>query len=90
MVWRLGLPLSMLGVSVSGSHGPSGNALHGKRQGRKYSSTYLRLESAVFDFYVADEDLIKYAWPQDVWFHVDKVPAMAILILDAFLTAMSM
>lgn len=21
----------------------------------------------------ADEDLIKYAWPQDVWFHVDKL-----------------
>jgi predicted ribosome quality control (RQC) complex YloA/Tae2 family protein len=20
-----------------------------------------------------DEDLIKYAWPQDVWFHVDKL-----------------
>jgi predicted ribosome quality control (RQC) complex YloA/Tae2 family protein len=22
---------------------------------------------------VIDEDLIKYAWPQDVWFHVDKL-----------------
>jgi NFACT protein RNA binding domain len=21
----------------------------------------------------ADEELIKYAWPQDVWFHVDKL-----------------
>lgn len=21
----------------------------------------------------SDEDLIKYAWPQDVWFHVDKL-----------------
>jgi len=21
----------------------------------------------------ADEDLIKYAWPQDIWFHVDKL-----------------
>ena len=20
-----------------------------------------------------DEDLIKYAWPQDIWFHVDKL-----------------
>jgi hypothetical protein len=20
-----------------------------------------------------DEELIKYAWPQDVWFHVDKI-----------------
>lgn len=23
--------------------------------------------------YVADEDLIKWGWPEDVWFHVDKV-----------------
>jgi hypothetical protein len=22
---------------------------------------------------IVDEDLIKYAWPQDVWFHVDKL-----------------
>jgi hypothetical protein len=22
---------------------------------------------------VENEDLIKYAWPQDVWFHVDKL-----------------
>lgn len=22
---------------------------------------------------VADEDLIKWGWPEDVWFHVDKV-----------------
>ena len=22
---------------------------------------------------LVDEDLIKYAWPQDVWFHVDKL-----------------
>lgn len=22
---------------------------------------------------VSDEDLIKYAWPQDIWFHVDKL-----------------
>lgn len=21
----------------------------------------------------SDEELIKYAWPQDVWFHVDKL-----------------
>jgi predicted ribosome quality control (RQC) complex YloA/Tae2 family protein len=20
-----------------------------------------------------DEDLIRYAWPQDIWFHVDKL-----------------
>ena len=23
--------------------------------------------------FTPDEDLIKYAWPQDVWFHVDKL-----------------
>lgn len=23
--------------------------------------------------YVLDEDLIKWGWPEDVWFHVDKV-----------------
>ncbi|KAF9046249.1 hypothetical protein BJ165DRAFT_1469985 [Panaeolus papilionaceus] len=23
--------------------------------------------------YISDEELIKYAWPQDVWFHVDKL-----------------
>ena len=22
---------------------------------------------------VLDEELIKYAWPQDIWFHVDKL-----------------
>jgi hypothetical protein len=22
---------------------------------------------------VPDEELIKYAWPQDIWFHVDKL-----------------
>lgn len=22
---------------------------------------------------MSDEDLIKYAWPQDIWFHVDKL-----------------
>lgn len=22
--------------------------------------------------FVADEDLIKWGWPEDVWFHVDK------------------
>lgn len=24
-------------------------------------------------FYILDEDLIKWGWPEDVWFHVDKV-----------------
>lgn len=26
-----------------------------------------------FLFLMIDEDLIKYAWPQDLWFHVDKL-----------------
>ena len=24
-------------------------------------------------FTISDEDLIKWGWPEDVWFHVDKV-----------------
>ena len=28
----------------------------------------------------ADEDLIKYAWPQDVWFHVDKLSSAHVYI----------
>jgi hypothetical protein len=27
-----------------------------------------------------DEDLIKYAWPQDVWFHVDKLSSAHVYI----------
>uniref|UniRef100_A0AAQ4QVH9 Coiled-coil domain-containing protein 25 n=1 Tax=Gasterosteus aculeatus aculeatus TaxID=481459 RepID=A0AAQ4QVH9_GASAC len=27
----------------------------------------------VFYFTSADEDLIKYGWPEDIWFHVDKL-----------------
>ena len=30
-------------------------------------------QSKYHRFLVADEDLIRYAWPQDVWFHVDKL-----------------
>ena len=30
--------------------------------------------NALFTPHIAtDEDLIKYAWPQDVWFHVEKL-----------------
>lgn len=29
---------------------------------------------------VIDEDLIKYAWPQDVWFHVDKLSSAHVYI----------
>ena len=25
-----------------------------------------------FLFFILDEDLIKWGWPEDVWFHVDK------------------
>ena len=24
-------------------------------------------------FFVLDEELIKWGWPEDVWFHVDKL-----------------
>jgi hypothetical protein len=27
----------------------------------------------ILTYCIIDEDLIKYAWPQDVWFHVDKL-----------------
>jgi hypothetical protein len=27
-----------------------------------------------------DEDLIKYAWPQDVWFHVDKLSSAHVYV----------
>ena len=33
-----------------------------------HASRYLALVDDL-----VDEDLIKYAWPQDVWFHVDKL-----------------
>ena len=28
----------------------------------------------------ADEDLIKYAWPEDVWFHVDKLSSAHVYV----------
>jgi len=28
--------------------------------------------NAIFAFF-SDEDLIKWGWPEDVWFHVDKL-----------------
>ena len=30
--------------------------------------------------FTSDEDLIKYAWPQDVWFHVDKLSSAHVYI----------
>ena len=36
-----------------------------------YSSTFGY--SSLAYWRVPDEDLIKYAWPQDIWFHVDKL-----------------
>ncbi|KAG6890578.1 Coiled-coil domain-containing protein 25 [Termitomyces sp. T32_za158] len=33
-----------------------------------------------FTFTVIDEELIKYAWPQDVWFHVDKLSSAHVYI----------
>jgi hypothetical protein len=40
------------------------------------SSWYCLLTSVLFFdllLRLSDEDLIKYAWPQDIWFHVDKL-----------------
>lgn len=42
----------------------------------KYESkcTVLFCELSCFDYGLfVDEDLIKWGWPEDVWFHVDKV-----------------
>lgn len=36
-----------------------------------YSSTFAY--SSLAYWRIPDEDLIKYAWPQDIWFHVDKL-----------------
>jgi hypothetical protein len=36
-----------------------------------YSST--SAYSSLAYWRVPDEELIKYAWPQDIWFHVDKL-----------------
>lgn len=42
-----------------------------------------------------DEELIKYAWPQDVWFHVDKLSSAHVylrmpetMVWDAIPTAL--
>lgn len=29
---------------------------------------------------MTDEDLIRYAWPQDVWFHVDKLSSAHVYV----------
>ena len=40
----------------------------------RVSSTYLlRTPPATVLRSSLDEDLIKFAWPQDIWFHVDKL-----------------
>lgn len=31
------------------------------------------LDELLYKFSIPDEDLIKYGFPEDVWFHVDKV-----------------
>lgn len=49
------------------------HALHGQRQSRKYALPLLLHSHPTSHDPRIDEDLIKYAWPQDVWFHVDKL-----------------
>jgi hypothetical protein len=42
----------------------------------KVESAYSLSPSAIISGLIGhslDEELIKYAWPQDVWFHVDKL-----------------
>lgn len=34
---------------------------------------YTYLSPIQFLLYFLDEDLIKWGWPEDVWFHVNKV-----------------
>ncbi|OCB91060.1 hypothetical protein A7U60_g1697 [Sanghuangporus baumii] len=38
------------------------------------------LQSHLVSCGYADEDLIKYAWPEDVWFHVDKLSSAHVYI----------
>jgi len=63
--------------NIFDSYYPINSHLHGSGQGRKYESNCLDaqgiLQSRLNDVHVPDEELIKYAWPQDVWFHVDKL-----------------
>ena len=46
--------------------------LHGPGQGRKSVHPPFA-HSFHLQPGLVDEELIKYAWPQDVWFHVDKL-----------------
>ncbi|KAM9798272.1 coiled-coil domain-containing protein 25 [Neosynchiropus ocellatus] len=42
----------------------------------KYESKYQVLLTRTTDLtgvFISDEDLIKYGWPEDIWFHVDKL-----------------
>lgn len=39
----------------------------------KYCNTEQNKNLFYHLFYFLDEDLIKWGWPEDVWFHVDKV-----------------
>ena len=63
-------------IAAAGSHRPRCGHLYGQRQGRKYVIDLLIHCSPCElkpQLCATDEDLIKYAWPQDVWFHVDKL-----------------
>lgn len=67
--------MSELGISLL-VHDPSVIIYMGKDKVESTSvspvNTLLYFWS-VLTFLRVDEDLIKYAWPQDVWFHVDKL-----------------
>ena len=55
------------------SCGPSCDALHGAGQIREWVRRRKRWRSSCSIQLSLDEDLIKWGWPEDVWFHVDKV-----------------
>lgn len=63
-------------IAAADSHRSARRTLHGERQGRKYV-ILLSLDDSLCELKpqlsATDEDLIKYAWPQDIWFHVDKL-----------------
>lgn len=55
--------------------------LYGSGQGRKWGrQPVVIIRSRLKAIRLADEDLIKYAPPQDIWFHVDKLSSAHVYI----------
>jgi NFACT protein RNA binding domain len=71
----LSLPLQSLVhfINSSQAHDPPVTIYMGRD---KVESAYSFSPCAIISGFIGhslDEELIKYAWPQDVWFHVDKL-----------------